>query len=70
MHHQRDTDTHVSFYEHEFYVLSNFSAFRLRWRGRDFDTSEHAYHWEKFFMLNERYLPGQREVQPKEDHPS
>ncbi|MCP1832812.1 ribA/ribD-fused uncharacterized protein [Bradyrhizobium sp. USDA 4545] len=36
------------FYEQDFYVLSNFSAFRLRWRGIDFDTSEHAYHWEKF----------------------
>jgi ribA/ribD-fused uncharacterized protein len=31
-----------------FYVLSNFSAFRLRWKDHDFDTSEAAYHWEKF----------------------
>ena len=43
-----DTDTRVCFYEQEFYVLSNFSAFRLFWKGRDFDTSEAAYHWEKF----------------------
>ena len=43
-----DTDTHVFFYEQEFYVLSNFSAFNLQWRGHIFSTSEHAYHWEKF----------------------
>jgi hypothetical protein len=43
-----DTDTQVFFYEHDFYVLSNFSAFHLRWCGWDFDTSEAAYHWEKF----------------------
>lgn len=38
----------IFFYEHEFYVFSNFSSFRLLWQGVDFDTSEHAYHWEKF----------------------
>lgn len=43
-----DTDTEVFFYEQEFYPLSNFSSFRLLWRGVDFDTSEHAYHWSKF----------------------
>lgn len=43
-----DTDRRVRFYEHDFYVLSNFSAFRLIWRGNDFDTSEAAYHFEKF----------------------
>lgn len=43
-----DTDKQVFFYEQDFYVLSNFSPFRLVWRGHDFDTSEHAYHWEKF----------------------
>lgn len=48
MNHKLDTDTHVFFYEQEFYVLSNFSAFRLYWKGIDFDTSESAYHWEKF----------------------
>jgi len=46
--HKLDTDQQVFFYEQEFYVLSNFSAFRVAWRGHDFDTSEHAYHWEKF----------------------
>jgi len=48
IHHKFDTETHVYFYENEFYPLSNFSAFRLKWKGLDFDTSEHAYHWEKF----------------------
>lgn len=48
MNHKLDTDTQVFFYEQDFYVLSNFSAFNLNWRGRNFDTSEHAYHWEKF----------------------
>jgi ribA/ribD-fused uncharacterized protein len=43
-----DTDTCVYFYEQDFYVLSNFSAFSLVWKGRTFPTSEHAYHWEKF----------------------
>lgn len=38
----------VLFYEREFYVFSNFSAFRLEWSGWTFDTSEAAYHWEKF----------------------
>ena len=46
--HKLDTESQVLFYEQEFYVLSNFSAFRLRWRNFDFDTSEAAYHWEKF----------------------
>lgn len=40
--------TQVFFYEREFYPLSNFSAFSIQWRGLRFDTSEHAYHWEKF----------------------
>ena len=38
----------VFFYEQDFYVLSNFSAFTLQWKGLRFDTSEAAYHWEKF----------------------
>lgn len=48
MNHGLDTDERVCFYEQDFYVLSNFSAFRLMWKGFVFDTSEHAYHWEKF----------------------
>lgn len=46
--HGLDTPERVRFYEHDFYVLSNFSAFSLKWQGRRFPTSEHAYHWEKF----------------------
>lgn len=47
-HHKLDTGSQVLFYENDFYPLSNFSAFRLRWKDIDFDTSEAAYHWEKF----------------------
>lgn len=46
--HKLDTEAQVFFYEQDFYVLSNFSAFTLQWKGRRFDTSEAAYHWEKF----------------------
>jgi ribA/ribD-fused uncharacterized protein len=46
--HKLDTDTQVFFYENDYYVLSNFSAFSLVWRGIRFHTSEAAYHWEKF----------------------
>ena len=44
-----DTDRQVFFYEQDHYYLSNFSAFRLVWRDIPFDTSEAAYHYEKFF---------------------
>lgn len=44
-----DTDRQVFFYEQDHYYLSNFSAFRLIWRDIPFDTSEAAYHYEKFF---------------------
>jgi len=46
--HKLDTDEQVFFYENDFYVLSNFSAFELGWNGMRFPTAEHAYHWEKF----------------------
>ncbi len=46
--HGLDTDTQVFFYEQDYYVLSNFSSFKVRWRHLDFDTSEHAYHYAKF----------------------
>jgi len=48
MNHGLDTDTRVCFYEQDFYVLSNFSAFTLQWKNLRFDTSEAVYHWEKF----------------------
>ena len=43
-----DTNTHVYFYEQEFYVLSNFSSFKVLLSNIMFDTSEQAYHWFKF----------------------
>lgn len=43
-----DTDTHVYFYERDFYPLGNFSAFRIMFGGIYFATSEHAYHYQKF----------------------
>lgn len=46
--HGLDTPERVCFYEQDFYVLSNFSAFNLEWEGLTFQTSEAAYHWEKF----------------------
>lgn len=46
--HGLDTPDRVRFYEHDFYPLSNFSAFSMQWKGERFDTSEHVYHWEKF----------------------
>lgn len=48
MNHKLDTDTQVFFYEQDFYVLSNFSAFQIEIEGKRFATSEHAYHWFKF----------------------
>jgi len=48
MNYKLDTDTQVFFYEQEFYVFSNFSAFTLLWDGKRMDTSEVAYHYEKF----------------------
>jgi len=48
MPHGLDTDNTVYFYEQEFYVLSNFSCFKLLWKGVDFLCSEVAYHWERF----------------------
>lgn len=46
-----DTPERVCFYEQDFYVLSNFSAFTIMWKGLRFDTSEAVYHWEKFNNL-------------------
>lgn len=46
--HKMDNDAQVFFYEQDFYVLSNFSAFTLQWDSLRFDTSEAVYHWEKF----------------------
>jgi len=48
MHHGLDNDNQVFFYEQEFYVLSNFSAFKVQIARNVFMTAEHAYHFEKF----------------------
>lgn len=46
--HGLDTPERVCFYEQDFYVLSNFSAFNVDWDGWRFQTVEHAYHHAKF----------------------
>lgn len=46
--HGNDTDKQIFFYEHEFYVFSNFSSFTLEWKGKLWPTSEQAYQAEKF----------------------
>jgi len=46
--HGLDNEKQILFYEQEFYVFSNFSAFMLEWKGALWMTSEHAYHSEKF----------------------
>jgi hypothetical protein len=46
--HGNDTEKQIFFYEHEYYVFSNFSSFQLEWKGILWMTSEHAYHSEKF----------------------
>lgn len=43
-----DNEKQIFFYEHEFYVFSNFSSFAIEWKGKLWPTSEHAYHSEKF----------------------
>jgi ribA/ribD-fused uncharacterized protein len=39
----------VGFYEREFYCFSNFSSFTVKWKGRTWPTSEHAYQAAHFF---------------------
>lgn len=51
-----DTDKQVFFYEQEFYVLSNFSAFAIEWQYHLYPTSEHLYHCMKFGGEKEGYL--------------
>jgi ribA/ribD-fused uncharacterized protein len=43
-----DTSKQVFFYEQEFYVLSNFSAFGVSHKRNYFQTAEAAYHFLKF----------------------
>ncbi len=39
----------IGFYEREFYCFSNFSSFSVKWKGRLWPTSEHAYQASHFF---------------------
>lgn len=39
----------IGFYEREFYCFSNFSSFKVRWKGKLWPTSEHAYQASHFF---------------------
>jgi len=39
----------VGFYEREFFCFSNFSSFSVRWKGKTWPTSEHAYQAAHFF---------------------
>jgi len=39
----------VGFYEREFYCFSNFSSFAVEWKGKFWQTSEHAYQASHFF---------------------
>lgn len=38
----------IGFYEREFYCFSNFSSFAVEWKGRLWQTSEHAYQASRF----------------------
>lgn len=49
-----DNDRQVFFYEQDFYVLSNFSAFRVTYNEQTFDTSEAAYHYQRFTSADHR----------------
>ena len=46
--HGLDNELQVFFYEQDFYVLSNFSAFMIEFEGVEYRTSEHAYQCQKF----------------------
>lgn len=51
-----DTEKQVFFYEQDHYYLSNFSAFMLQLAVKGstvwFPTVEHAYHWRKFYEVD------------------
>lgn len=46
----------VGFYEREFYCFSNFSSFAVRWKGRLWQTSEHAYQASHFFETSPKLV--------------
>jgi len=46
----------VGFYEREFACFSNFSSFKVKWKGRIWPTSEHAYQASRFLGKNSRFV--------------
>ncbi|MEK7071818.1 MAG: NADAR family protein [Patescibacteria group bacterium] len=46
----------IGFYEREFYCFSNFSSFAVKWRGRFWPTSEHAYQASRFMGKNPKLV--------------
>ena len=46
--------TPVLFYEREFYMFSNFSAFAVKYDGDMWPTAEHAYQAKKFYDFDIR----------------
>lgn len=46
----------VGFYEREFYPFSNFSSFSVKWKGRTWPTSEHAYQASRFMGKNPKIV--------------
>jgi ribA/ribD-fused uncharacterized protein len=67
IHHGLDTPDRVCFYEQDFYVLSNFSSFQVKWLGMEFMTSEHVYHWEKFRHTDLRAADAIRDARSAHD---
>ena len=43
-----NNEEHIYFYEPEYFVFCNYSAYAIEWNGKLYMTSEHAYHSEKF----------------------
>jgi ribA/ribD-fused uncharacterized protein len=62
--HGLDTPFRICFYEHDYYVFSNFSSFQIKWKNKVFMTSEHVYHYEKFDYVpdNEGLQPGLKSI--------
>jgi len=46
----------IGFYEREFYCFSNFSSFSVKWKGKLWPTSEHAYQASRFMESNPRVV--------------
>jgi ribA/ribD-fused uncharacterized protein len=46
----------VGFYEREFYCFSNFSSFQVKWKGKLWPTSEHAYQASRFMGKNPKVV--------------